>query len=219
MAEVKMPDRIPDNSNKARSEMAKATKTNPITKGKLKKKTMLENFMDVFFEGTLKEAAYYMWHDLAIPNIKKGLISGIEIIFFGGSSGRNYDPRKGNPNTPYGSYFVSSSSVNTPYYQKTGGQKRGSMYEMEEIKKNYDPRRIVVDDRGLAESVLVELRKDLDIYKQVSVQRLFELVGLESDWTSTSYGWSVNGGGLDSARVRPCPDGYRFELPDPYPID
>lgn len=218
MAEVKMPDGnkalLRDNSNSARREMAQATKKEPITTGKMAKKNVIERAADEFFEGTIKDAFNYMVHDLAIPQLKKMLLSGIEIIFFGGASGKSYGGSgSGSSNVPYNSYYVGRDQVRTSSRptQKTGKK------EIEGIKKDFDPRRIVVEDRGVAESVLDELKRDLNTYDQVSVQRLFELVNIDSDWASTSYGWCK--GDLDDARVRPCADGWRFDLPDPYPID
>lgn len=221
MAEVKMPENgkvlLKDNSNSARKEMVQATKAKPITTGKMAEKGLVEKIADEFFEGTIKDAIYYMIHDLAIPQIKKGLLSGIEIIFFGGASGRSYDSsRGGSSNVPYNSYYVGRDQARTSGNNGKSGQRRDTR-EVENIKKDYDPRRIVVEDRGTAESVLDDLKRDLDEYGQVSVQRLFELVNINSDWTSTSYGWVK--GDLDNARVRSHPDGWRFELPDPYPID
>ncbi len=205
MAEVKMPE-----GNNARKEMAQATKSKPITTGKMAKKSVVEKIAGEFFEGSLKDAFHYMLHDLAIPQAKKMLLSGIEIIFFGGASGKSYGGSgSSGSNVPYNSYYIGRDQVRT-------GQKTNKK-EIESVKKDYDPRKIIVEDRGVAESVLDELKHDAHVYGQISVQRLFELVNIESDWTSTSYGWCEED--LASARVRPCSDGWRFELPDPYPID
>lgn len=219
MAEIRMPESsVKDNSNKAKQEMTTVSnhKISPITKGEMRKRNLADRFAEVFFEGTLNDAVDYMVNELAIPTIKNGIISAIEVIFYGGSSrGSSTSARRGD-NVPYYTFSVgrnqsqSSNSGRAP-------RKQTDTKEVEIAKKRYDPRRIRVEERGMAERVLEELKHTLKIYGQVSVQQLFDLVGIDSDWTSTSYGWFA--GELDNARVRPCPGGWCFELPDPGPID
>lgn len=224
MAEIRMPEgnsTIKDNSNRAKQEMQAATKPAPIVHGTLRKRNIADRFAEVFFEGTLKDAVDYLVNDLAIPTIKNGLISAIEVMFFGGSSRSSSSIGRRGENTPYYTFSVSRDGTRTNYnrpYQQRPQKNGGNNQVTESTKRKFDPRRIRVDDRGMAERVLEDLKQELRHYDQVSVERLFDLVGIDSDWTSTSYGWAA--GDLDNARVRPCPGGgWCFDLPEPYPID
>lgn len=218
MAEVKIPSPVKNNSDQARREKENATDQTPVTTGKLRKRNLAMKFADVFFEGSLNDAVDYLIHDVAIPQIKDAFLRGIEVMFYGGARGSS---RTSGDQKSYSSYFIRSdgtrSSVQRPTPRPQQNAKNVSPEEITKIKRVYDPKLIEIEDRGKAERVLEELKADLNEYGQVSVQRLFSLVDIESDWASTSYGWVR--GDLDRARVVGCRGGWRFDLPDPYPID
>ena len=217
MAETKIPMKIQDNSNKAREKASSESLVKPIAKGKMRNRSLAMKFADVFFEGSLKDAIDYIINDVAIPQVKNAALRGLEVIFYGGVNGSSSSrSSSGSSNTPYNSYFVGRDGVRRTN-TTAGPSRRVNEEEMNRIKKKYDPRLITLEDRGMAARVLEELKRDCDEFGQISVQRLFELVDVDSDWTSTKYGWVR--GDLDNARVRPCADGWCFELPDPYPID
>ena len=220
MATVRMPDGeelTKDNSNQARAERNAEEKKNPITKGVMRHKTLAMKFAEVFFEGSLKDAVDYVINDLAIPQLKNAVIKGIEVIFYGGVNGSSSSRgSSGNSNVPYSSYWVGRDGAKRPN-APSGPGPRKSEAEIQKLKKNFDPKLIVVEDRGMAQRVLADLRNDCNEYGQVEVRRLFELVGIDSDWTSSKYGWVR--GDLDDAKVRPCGTGWWFDVPDPYPID
>lgn len=223
MATRQMPDKglLKDNSDRARGNgddlnRGSGTRSGPVAEGKMREKTLAMKFAEVFFEGTLKDAINYMINDVAIPQIKNAVLKGLEVIFYGGATSSNRNGR-GSGEIPYNSYWVgrdgsrrSSSSNN----QRNDG---GTASELSKLKKSFDPKLIVVEDRGEAQRVLSELRGDCEEFGQVGVDRLFELCGIMSDWTSTKYGWVK--GDLDNARVRPCGNGWWFDLPDPIVID
>lgn len=219
MATIQMPDSklLRDNSNGsaiAIKEPAKeVSKTkDPVAKGKMRKKTLAMKFADAFFEGSLNDAWDYMINDVAKPQLKNAIIKGIEVIFYGGvnssSSGRP------SSQTPYNSYYVGRDGTRRPANQS---RRNDDGTELVKLKKSFDPKLIVVEDRGQAQRALADLRNDCNNYGQIGVDRLFELVGIDSDWTSTKYGWIK--GDLDEAKVRPCGSGWWFDVPDPYPID
>lgn len=219
MATVKMPDKLTgDNSNQARSnEIASKPIAKPVTQGKMRSKSLAMKFAEVFFEGSMKEAIDYMVNDVAIPQIKNAVLKGIEVIFYGGVNGSS--SRSGPDKVSYSSYYVSRDGSRRPANSQGNGSKRttGGDAEFNKLKKSFDPKLIVVEDRGEAQRVLAELRGDCNEYGQIGVDRLFELVGITSDWTSTKYGWMR--GDLDDAKVRPCGNGWWFDLPDPIVID
>ena len=208
MAEVKLPSSslLKDNSDKAaRKELKEASGRTQITKSKgvMSEKTWVEKLAGKFFEGTIGDVTYYLINDLAVPQIKKGVLSAIEIIFFGGASGRNYSSG-GNPSSsvPYNSYYIGK---NQTMVSNTSRPSPNSA--VNELKRDCNPNNLTLADRGDAEGVLLELQRTIDECDQVSVGALFELVGLDTDWTSQNYGWSKKRGGLGNAKVKRTADG------------
>ena len=223
MANVKMPERVTgDNSNKAREKNdILSSSAKPLEKGKAKmrSKSLAMKFAEVFFEGSLHEAIDYMINDVAKPQLKNAILKGIEIIFFGSVSGSSSN-RGGNNPTPYNSYWIGRDGSRRPANSSggTGSNNRNSNdAELNKLRRSFDPKLITVEDRGEAQRILSDLRNDCNGYGQIGVDRLFELVNITSDWTSTKYGWVR--GDLDDAKVRPCSDGWWFDLPDPIVID
>lgn len=228
MATVKMPEGdglLRDNSDKARgrrridSGSVSHRQSGSITKGQMRSKPLAMKFAEVFFEGSLKDAVDYMINDVAIPQIKNAVLKGIEVIFYGGVNGSSGQRGRGSDNIPYNSYYVGRDGTRRPASsnRSSGSNDRGNAAELNKLKKSFDPKLIVVEDRGEAQRVLSELRSDCEEFGQVGVDRLFELCGIMSDWTSTKYGWVK--GDLDDAKVRPCGNGWWFDLPDPIVID
>lgn len=221
MATVNMPEKelVKDNSNQARKNNP-ITKipTKPLTKGTMRSKSLAMKFAEVFFEGSMKDAIDYMINDVAIPQVKNAVLKGIEVIFYGAANGSSGNRGGSNSPTPYNSYYVGRDGTRRPSGSSiSSGRNSSNNAELSKLKKTFDPRLIVVEDRGEAQRVLADLRNDCNEYGQIGVDRLFELVDITSDWTSTKYGWMK--GDLDEAKVRPCGNGWWFDLPDPYPID
>lgn len=214
MAQVKMPEKYTgDNSNQARNTNASTRSSKPVTKGKMRSKPLGRKFAEVFFEGTFNDAVDYMINDVAIPQLKNAVLKGIEVIFYGGVNGSS-SRTSGGSNTPYSSYYVARDGSRRQNSVSNGKQ---TSSEISKLRKSYDPRDIIVEDRGLAQRVLADLRRDCDEFGQIGVDRLFELVDIPSDWTSTKYGWVK--GMLDGAKVKPCGSGWWFDLPEPILID
>lgn len=222
MAKANMPERVTgDNSNKARekTDISKSS-AKPLEKGKarMRSKSLAMKFAEMFFEGSIHEAVDYMINDVAKPQIKNAILKGIEIIFFGGTNS-SLPSRGVNSPTPYNSYWVAKDGSRRPANSSggTGSRNSNNNTELNRLRKAYDPKLIVVEDRGEAQRILSDLRNDCNDFGQVGVDRLFELVNITSDWTSTKYGWVR--GDLDDAKVRPCGNGWWFDLPDPIVID
>lgn len=222
MAVKQMPDSdlLKDRSEKAGVSNGSADRNarkGPVTKGSLRSRSLAMKFADVFFEGSFQDAINYMINDVAIPQIKNAIISGIEVLFNGGVGGSSPRARGGNGVTPYNSYYVGRDGSTRPANSSRGSAKSDKNADVSRIRKKFDPKLIVVEDRGQAQMALVALRNECNEFGQVGVDRLFDLVDIASDWTSTTYGWVR--GDLDDAKVRPCGNGWWFDVPEPYPID
>lgn len=220
MATANMPnnDLLKDHSYKARTEKTESQiKKGPVTKGTMRNRSLAMKFADVFFEGTFKDAVDYMVNDVAIPQIKNAIISGIEVLFNGGIGGSSSRARANNSVTPYNSYYVGRDGSTRPNSNQRTGTRNDRSGEISNLRKKFDPKLIVVEDRGQAQVALATLREECNSFGQVGVDRLFDLCDIASDWASTTYGWVR--GDLDDAKVRPCGTGWWFDVPEPYPID
>jgi len=221
MAIKQMPEKLlRDNSNTAKTtntnESPAVVSKGPVTKGTLRSRNLAMKFADIFFEGSFKDAVNYMINDVMIPQVKNAILGGIEVIFNGGVGGSSPRARGNGSVTPYNSYYVGRDGSTRPNSNKNTTKSSGNA-EINKIKKRFDPKLIVVEDRGQAQMALAALRNECNEFGQVGVDRLFDLVDIASDWTSTTYGWVR--GDLDDAKVRPCGNGWWFDVPDPYPID
>ena len=219
MATTNMPDKLlQDNSHAAKvtsNDVSAQVSKGPVTKGTLRSRNIAMKFADFFFEGSVKDAVNYMINDVLKPQVKNAILGGIEVIFNGGVGGSSPRARGGSA-TPYNSYYVGRDGSTRPN-NNNKGKSTASSTEITRIKKRFDPKLIVVEDRGQAQMALAALRNECNEFGQVGVDRLFDLVDIASDWTSTTYGWVK--GDLDDAKVRPCGNGWWFDVPDPYPID
>ena len=170
---------------------------------KVKKKSEIRKFADVFISEDVSNVKSYVLSDVLIPAVKK-LISdivtdGIDMILYGGtgrskkSSGaskisyRNYYDRKDDR------YTSSEPRTRTGY--------------------NYDD--VTLDSRGEAEEVLARMDELIETYGVVSVADLYDLVGITGNYTDNKYGWT-NIRNAEPIRVR---DGYLLKLPKALPIN
>lgn len=195
---------FPVNSHKARDEkkVAKVTKDEvSIQKGSTAKK-IGESFVSED-ASTVKE---YLIFDVLIPAAKETLSNvvktAVDMFLFGGTRGSNIE-RSRNSSTyrPY----------NSMYDEKRGYSSRPS-------RRNSVPGYELVGftmTREDAENVLDSMMDILRQYEVVSVADVYDLVGIESNYTDNNYGWTR----LGSARVVRTRNGWELDLPRPRPID
>ena len=72
----------------------------------------------------------------------------------------------------------------------------------------------MLETRGEAEEVLARMDELIDMYGQVSVADLYDLVGKTCEYTDNKYGWT-NIRNAEPVRVR---DGYLLKMPKALPI-
>ena len=78
---------------------------------------------------------------------------------------------------------------------------------------NYDD--VVLDNRGEAEDVLSRMDELIEAYGLVSVADLYDLVGINGNYTDNKYGWT-DIRNASAIRVR---DGYKLKLPKALPLN
>lgn len=174
------------------------TKVEKVVDGKvrLKKKSGVRKFTDVFIADDISSVKEYLVMDVLIPNVKKAISDCVETLLYG-ESGRG----------------KKSASVKTPYrsyYEKTNERARTSYGRL-----GYEVKEIVFENRGDAEKVLIQMDDILETYPMVSVADLYDLVGITGKYTDCNYGWTD----IHSASVVRTDDGYLIKLPRPLPLD
>lgn len=196
------------NSNKYKEEQKEASekKVEKIVRGtvKTKKKSEIKKFTDVFISEDASNVKNYLVMDVLIPAAKKAIsdivTTGIDMLLYG-ESGRT------KRNSP------SSKVSYRDYYNRNRDDDRRYSSSRTNTGYNYDD--IVLETRGEAEDVLERMGELIDVYGQVTVADLYDLVGVTGNYTDNKYGWT-NIRNAETIRVR---DGYMLKLPKVLPVD
>lgn len=169
---------------------------------KVKKKSGLTKFADVFVQEDGQNVKNYIFSEVLIPALKKlfdDVVTNALHMFLYGEDSR-YD-RSHSPSSKIsylGSYYNYSKNE-TPRYSPTG----------------FDFDDVVIRSKGEAEEVLYRMSEILDKYKVVTVADYNEMVGITGPYTSNRYGWTS----LRTATIVRVRDGYIIRLPKAMPID
>jgi len=206
---------FPSNSKTVRKESQPVKpedrKLEKVVTGSVKKqkRSFSKKLAETFLEDDTKSVGSYIFHDVLIP-AAKAMISdmvggGIEMLLFGEKRGRN-TRREGNRSfTSYGSY-----------YRPTGRDRDSKDRDISRVgraRHNFDE--IVLETRGEAEEVLSHLVDLIIDYNQATVADLYDLVGINGDFTDNKYGWTD----LRNASVSRVRGGYLINLPRTQPLD
>ena len=178
-------DNYQPNSHKAKAEQKEANtiqkRASKVISGSatVKKKSELSKFKDVFISEDAANVKSYILMDLLIPGLKKLTVSMIksaaEIIF--GETGVDRG---------------SSNSSRLPYvsYNSYSSKSEPRRYNEQKVRTRYNVNDITLENRGEAEAVLDQMHGMLADYGMVSVGDFYDLVGISSEYTDYSYGWT-----------------------------
>lgn len=219
--EQKDPSRLvlPSNSIKKPTNPTEQVAPEPvvmqkITGGevKIKKKGFLRRLASKVLADDAQNIKQFIVSDTIIPAIRNLIydmaVGALDMSLFGGPSSSGRLGRSKNRNKSYVSY--------QGYYDSR--QDRPSARRNREESKDrgrISLEDIVFESRGEAENVLTAMVDVIDLYQQVTVANLYELVGVTGEFTDNRYGWT----NLSSANVRRARDGYIIELPKPVVLD
>lgn len=180
---------LESNSYKTKMEnnaLAEKPKAQKIVSGqaKLKKK----GFFDFLVSEDASSVKSYLLSDVLVPNIKRLIqelvTSGINQLLYG----NDYKPSKSSNSTSRVSYNnFSNQTVNQP----------------KRLKGN-DIIEIEVDTYTDSQNVIYQLQALVDQYNQATIADLYDLVGIDGDFTDNNYGWK------DLTRVSVIPYGRKF---------
>lgn len=199
---------FPPNSEAAKKNIERVTKSD-VTR---KKKSLRKQFSETFVAGDMKTAVRYVMFDVLLPAAKDMVVeagsAGIEKLIFGDSRRRRGAPPPQSGPTGYVSYNRYSGPM-------TSGLNAAQRVMSRQSRAKHDFDEIVLDSRVEAEEVIDRLFDLVSRYESATVADLYELVGLSSSHTDHKWGWTdVRGSGV--SRIR---DGYLLDLPDPEPLD
>lgn len=196
------------NSHKYKEAQQKASseekKIEKVVSGtvRTKKKSDVRKLADIFISEDVANVKSYILMDVLVPAIKKAIsdivTNGIDMILYGGKGGDKTS---------------SASKVSYKnYYDKERDRRPDDSRNRSRC--NYDD--IILDSRGEAEEVLSRMDEIIDVYKQVSVADLYDLVGItDNNFMNNKYGWID----IRSASVIRVRNGYLLKLPKALPLD
>lgn len=170
---------------------------------KTKKKNKLA---DVFVTEDIRNVKDYIIMDVLIPAAKKALsdivTNGIDMILYGETRSNKSKGSK----VSYSKYYDDRDRdrYSSRSYERSRTTRMG-----------YDYDEIILESRGEAEEVLNKMDELLDVYGVVSVADLYDLVGVNGNYTDNKYGWT----NLRSASVQRLREGYLLKLPKALPLD
>ena len=164
-----------------------------------RKKSAFTKLASLFLVEDLGNIKQYLLEEVIIPSIRDGLY---DIIRNGAEMMLGIDTKAGRrttgpaPKVSYGKYF-------------SQGRNPEKSRDDSETRSRYDFDRFALPTRGDAEAILSTLLEIIDQYDTVTVAELYDLLGIESKYTDTKYGWTS----LGSATTKRVPEGYVLKLP------
>lgn len=179
------------------------------------KKSFGKRLTETFLDDATKNVKEYIFHDVLIPAAKSMICDMVgwggmmEMILFGERRGSRTRRDGGQSYVSYNRASYSPFS-STRDRDRDRDRDRGPERDISRgARARHDFDEIVLETRGEAEEVLSML-VDLTIdYGQATVGDLYDLVGIESNFTDNKYGWTD----LRNASVNRVRKGYLIDLP------
>lgn len=191
-------------------------KVERVTTGEVvrRKKPLGKRFKEIFVSGDGRSVMSYIALDVLVPAAKDTIADavgeGVQRMLFGEGSGRRRDRGRSGS---YVSYNRMSSSGSPFGVRSNRDDDRREMSRRGRASHDFDE--LVLPTRGEAEEVIDRLFDLISRYESASVADLYELVGINSNYTDNKWGWTdFRGAGV--SRVR---NGYLLDLPRAEPLD
>lgn len=166
-----------------------------------RKRGMGSKVLKTFLVEDSESILQYIIMDVLVPAAKNTIsdvvTQAIQQAFWGGRSQSGSGGRPG---------YTSYSKVSTPG-RVIGAEPSRTLSR--QARASHDFSDVILKTRGEAEDVIDMLRTMIDQYEMASVNDLYDLLGLTSDFTDAKWGWTD----LRNASVRPVRGGYLLDLP------
>lgn len=186
-------------ASKASAEKEAPQKNEAVAHASLHKKKGLEKLAETFLTEDVDSAKTYVVRNMIIPGIKR-LIMGTIGAFLGVESGAN------------SWYYGKSTTAGNVAFRKYN-----EAYDNGQSKKTY--RRVwyedvIVASMGEAQMIMDRMNQILETYYRVRVLDLYEVAGVETNFTDSNYGWT----NISQAKILETRAGYLIKMPAPYPL-
>lgn len=211
-------DEFPSNSHSPKpppEEKAEVKHVQKVVEGKVtrRKKPLGKRVKEMFLADGEVSVADYVFGEVLIPALKDmmtdAVSQGFERMVYGESRSNN---RRTRPTT--GAFGSSPNQVNYTRYSSSN-QRKDERPTNRRQRGSHEFDEIILGSRAEAQDVIGSLRDIIDKYDTVSVQDLYEMVGVDFHHTDSKWGWT----NLDDAIVRRISNGYLLDLPKTEPID
>ena len=175
----------------------------PITKGKKKKKSLMEKTFDAIIDFDYKKMATNVAVDVIVPSLYRVVTDSIDLMF-------HREPRRDR-------YYDRNARV-TPYISYNDYSSRRNLDSNRRIEESVnrvltgDEYEVTLSSRKEASDVLTRMFEIADSYEGiVSVSEYYQLVNVRHSFTDERYGWTENL--LRRARIIQVSDGWIIKLP------
>lgn len=168
-------------------------------KARVKQKSNISKFASAFISDDAHNIGDYLLYDFAIPAVKKGFLTAIDMLLNGGKA-------------TYTSQGKPTSKISYSRYYEDPRDSRPSG----EPKARFDFDTIEFETRGEAEAVRQAMFETIERWGLVTVGDMYDMAGLVQPWTSNKYGWTSI---RNSEVVRQLGGGYVIKLPKAMPLD
>ena len=197
-------EEFPSNSHESKKKNLSTT----VTGAKIKKKSDIAKFADVFITEDINSVKNYVIVDVLVPAIKKAIsdivTNGIDMILYGES---------GNPSHTKNS--ISSKISYTPYYKMSSSSQK-EQPSASRPKTVYDYDDVLFPSKGAAEKFLLDMDAVIREYGLISLADYYDMAHVTSQHTTNKYGWTD----LREAKVVGNPrTGYTIKFPKPGPLN
>lgn len=188
------------------------TPVEPTEQAKVKKKSSFGKFLTSIFNSDVEYIKDYIFLDVIVPAIKKGLYdvitNGADMFLYGG---RGSSSKTQNSNSSYMQYYEKHKKIGQTNYQSSA-----------RILSGYDFDTFSFVRRPVAFDILDEMNKVIGEYGNIAVSTYYEIVKKKAKvdprrtrFTDEDYGWTD----LKEAEVVRDRDGFVLELPPATPIN
>lgn len=192
-----------DTRNPGQNTNASKRVVQPVAAGKIKKKSEIRKFSDVFLADDVGNVGSYILSDVIIPTVKNLFYDIVENSLKMALFGDRGRTKRSGRNVEYVSYDSMSRRSDRSYRDEP------------KVRNRFKYNDIVLETRGDAENVLAQMDAIIDNYDgMVSIADLYDLVGMTGDWTDHDYGWT----NLRNAEVIRVREGYMLKFPKAVPL-